>query len=410
METEQEKSPETSTYMQSNKQPEHILWLLAGNQDFDSTVTLCSTFFAPQVFQIWPKIDQVLVTNTKLISEWPGRSYRVKLTKGATYRWKIERELFLAAMEEGFVHEADIIITTEMGLSLMAQTMDMDITVAREQGIRLRQRPVFHISPSVPEVGNQDLQPHGGGEEIFWYFVGALKNHWLGVLDNDFEMDLARKKMRRQVPRSPDNKIKRLVCDKFKGFKDTGTKQDVVVWQGRNNPGKRMDLAAETFALLSGQGIECEMYVPTGRWTRDALLDDMRKLCTVHESMSREEYLESIQKAKVALVTSDSESFATGCYEQVERGAIPVIRKRKWNRTWMTEDWPLVWTNTSEAAAMCHEAIKNYGSYRTLLEECMFKRWGQDLNFGTVMEDVWNDHIISADREFSVDKLKISSS
>lgn len=397
--------------LEANRQPENILWLLAGNQDFDSTVTLCSTFFAPQVYNEWPSVDQVLVTNTRLIEGWPGRSYQVKLTKGATYRWKIERELFLAAMAEGFVHEADIIITTEMGLSLMAQVMDMDITVAREQGIRLRQRPVFHISPSVPEVGNQDLQPHGGGEEIFWNFIGNLKNHWIGVLDNDFEMELAKKKMHRQVPRAPDTKIKRLVCDKFQGFKDSDTpKQDVVVWQGRNNPGKRMDLAAEVYALLTGQGVECEMYVPTGRWNRDALLDDMRKICTVHENMSREEYLASITKAKVALVTSDGESFATGCYEQVERGAIPVIRKRKWNRTWMTEDWPLVWTNTSQAAAMCVDAIKNYGSYRKLLEECMFARWGNDLNFDSVLKEVWDDYMISSDREFSVDKLKVSSS
>lgn len=43
-------------------------------------------------------------------------------------------------------------------------------------------------------------------------------------------------------------------------------------------------------------------------------------------------------------------------------------------------------------------------------EECMFKRWGNDLNFGTVMQGVWDDYIISTDREFSVDKLKISSS
>jgi len=387
--------------LEANKDPEKILWLIPGNRDFDSTVTLCGKFFAPQLYKIWPKLDQILVSNTRLLSDWPGTSYRVEVP-GGLIRWQIERELFLAALAEGWVHDADIIVATEMGLVLMSQIMDMDGTGSRMQGIWLRQKPIFHLSPSVPEKGNQDFHPKGG-EGLFWYLLGTMKHQWLGILDNDFEMEEAGRRLLKQVPRASTSRIKKLVCDQFTGFKDAGVKkEDVVVWQGRNNPGKRMDLATEIFALLSGQGVQCEMYVPTGRMNRDTALEEAQKFSTVHQNMHRDEYIQNIARAKVCIVTSESESFATGSYEQVERGAIPVIRKRKWNRTWMTENWPLVWTNTSEAAAMCLEALKNYDSYRNLLEKCMIERWGHDLNFDKVMKEVWDNFIIGYGREFSM--------
>jgi len=389
-----------------NIEPERIVWLIDGNKEFDSTVALCSRQLAPMLYRVWPKVDQVLVTNTKGVSEFPGRTYCVKVPDGLK-KWFREREIFVAALLNNVVQNADIVITTDMGFVLMTYVMDGAVQMLRTQGDMLRLKPIVFVSPKLPEAGFQDFVA-GHGDDMFWYLIANKPNAWLAVLDNLHEEEYAVKELLKRQPTARAEKVlPRIVTYRFDGFKDGGVeKEDVVVWQGRNNTGKRPDLAAEVFALLAGKGIQCEMYIPTAGGGRTGYPEIAKEsgFCRVFTNLDQNLYQQAICRAKAGVITSESESLSVGTLEQMERGVVPVIRRRKWNRGFVTERWPLVWTNTAEAAAMCEDVLQNYADYRKLLEECMRERYSAEPNFDRLMQKVWNDFAVSYYREFSLEK------
>ena len=388
--------------MEANKDPKKILWIVPGNQEHDAMLGMCSDIFVPQLRSLWPDCDNMLYTNTKQVSDWPGSTYRVIIPKDEkkNARAEVAREIFLAAYVNGHIHEADVIICTEMTPTIMSYVMDFEGKI--RSGIRLRRKPVIYLCPKLPEKGYQDITT-GYGHQVLWFLFADTPNVWLAILDNDHEVEYAVKELHKRQPNASTKKIlPKLICTKFEGFKDQGAeKEDLIMWQGRNNQAKRIDLASQIFAILSGQGYNCEMFVPSSTISAEEFIT--HDMFPVHRHMDGDTYRRNILRGKVCIICSESECWPPGYFEMIERGLVPVIKRQPWMSTFVTDHWPLVWSKPEEAVELCKIALRDYDKYRKMLEECLYERWSADLNFDQVMKHVWDQYIVASEREYSME-------
>jgi hypothetical protein len=191
---------------------------------------------------------------------------------------------------------------------------------------------------------------------------------------------------------------------KFDGFKDDITqKEEVIVWQGRNNIPKGYLEAVEVLTLLSGQGFKCRMFIPSAN-SEDAREIPLinKKLFECHLGMDRSLYFEEIKKAKACLISSVSEAFPSGYLEQIERGCIPVIKKYPWMKDFLTEKWPLTYKTKGEAVELLKEALENYDYYRDLLEKSLYERYNRNPDFGEVLRIAWNQYLDTHYKRYSL--------
>ena len=334
--------------------PKKILWLISGNMENDSLLNIVQRILPQQTPKEWDDVEHTLVTNSKAYTEFPGKTYRIRedMMLGPSM---IERILGLlqAALAGGFIHEADIVIVPFISLATMVNLMDTGGVVKR--GTWMRRKPVIIVSPKVPVGVDSDCAEFQTTNRFFWYFVARSDNIWTGVLDNDYERELMIEEMRKEYPQTNlSDHVFNLAMYKFTGFKDIGVeKEDVVVWQGRNNPDKGYPEAVEILTMLTANGVKCRMFIPSSSLFRMGEIERINaRLFECNVGMDRDLYMRNQCSAKCCIICSNTEAWPPGYIEQLERGCVPVIRKKPWMKTFLTEDWPLVFTDKGEAVEM----------------------------------------------------------
>ncbi|NLM14453.1 MAG: glycosyltransferase [Clostridiaceae bacterium] len=365
--------------------PNKIVWIAAGNQENESLVSL----FSNLVKQVPWNCTNLLITNAANWRTFNGETYKVTVDKEEDHSLVARyRQVVLAAYHENVLEDADIIVTGGMTAVMLAYMLTHG-----NSGITLRNKPIVYVSPKVPEKGVAEFTVEGYEESMFWWMVGNIPNVHAVVLDNDTEYELADKRLFRACPNT-DKKIRRLILWKYEPLDGMPEKEDKVVWSGRWNNIKKPDIAAKIMAILSGRGIDVEFFIPTISASRRRLLTNIKETFqSVYIGLDSQEYRKEAGNAKVLLITSEVEGQPLGYLELLELGVVPVIRKRPWMKTFMGEDWPLVYTNEGEAVELCIEAMRNYDKYMVLMQDRLKARYNKDPNFSNLITGIWEDYV-----------------
>lgn len=365
--------------------PNKIVWIASGNQENESLVSLFSTL----VKQVPWNCTNLLITNAANWRTFHGETYKVTVDKEEDHSLVARyRQVVLAAYHENVLEDADIIVTGGMTAVMLVYMLTHG-----NSGITLRNKPIVYVSPKVPEKGVAEFPVEGYEESMFWWMVGNMPNVHAVVLDNDTEYELADKRLFRAYPNS-NKKIRRLVLWKYEPLDGMQEKADKVVWSGRWNNIKKPDVAAKIMAILSGRGIDVEFFIPTISASRRKLLKNIKETFQrVYVGLDSQEYRKEAGNAKVLLITSEVEGQPLGYLELLELGVVPVIRKRPWMKTFMGEDWPLIYTNEGEAVELCIEAMRNYDKYLDLMQNRLKARYNKDPNFTNLIEGIWDEYV-----------------
>lgn len=386
-----------------NRTPENILWLHPSLPEGDSMLNLICKTFAPNLPEEWADATQVLVTNGMAYNEFSGRSYYVPANRTGpqTTLYEKSRELALSAYYGGFLADADIIITTTELTSMLSYFLDFEGGIRK--GIRLRPRPVITFWPKVPEASDSLFSLDDLGPQLFWWLLGSHPAMWSFNLDNDLESKLARDYLLSASPKANINKIKTVTTHKWDGFISTTPKSDLVIWQGMAQQDKWYDDAIKILSIISGLGYESKAFMSGSNASDLERAETVSgKLFPMEFNLDRALYQKELEAAKVVVIASETEGYPIGYFEAIERGAIPVIKERPWMKTFLTENWPLVWKTPGEAVQMVQDAIENYKDYRSTLNECLSDRYSTNPNFADLMRHVWSSYLVGSDREFSV--------
>lgn len=365
--------------------PRKIVWIAAGNNENESLVSL----FSSLVKQVPWDCTNLLITNAANWRTFNGETYKVIIDKKEDHSLVARyRQVILAAYHENVLEDADIIITGGMTAVMLIYMLTHG-----KSSVALRDKPIVYISPKVPEKGVAEFPVEGYEESMFWWMVGNIPNVHAVVLDNDTEYELADKRIFRVCPNS-SKKIKRLILWKYEPLDGIPEKVNKVVWSGRLNNIKKPDIAAKIMAILSGRGIDVEFFIPTVSGSRKRLLAEMKRTFQkVYVGLDSQEYRKEAGNAKVLLITSEVEGQPLGYLELLELGVVPVIRERPWMKTFMGEDWPLIYTNEGEAVELCIEAMRNYDKYLALMQDRLKARYNKEPNFTNLIEDIWDEYV-----------------
>lgn len=382
------------------EEPRQIAWLIPGNVEIESMLSIVNNYLVKEIPKEWGNIKQILVTNTKQYEGFPGDTYRVRdeLISGPSL-FERQRDILMAASAENLIHDSDIIIVPYISTATLIRLLDFGGLTKR--GTWLRRKPIIVVSPKAPTGNDKDVDE----DEVLWYTVSTTENIWICTLDTPWEKHIMLTHMREIVPsmRQEDH-VFDLALWKFDGFKDDITqKEEVIVWQGRNNIPKGYLEAVEVLTLLSGQGFKCRMFIPSAN-SEDAREIPLinKKLFECHLGMDRSLYFEEIKKAKACLISSVSEAFPSGYLEQIESGCIPVIKKYPWMKDFLTEKWPLTYKTKGEAVELLKEALENYDYYRDLLEKSLYERYNRNPDFGEVLRIAWNQYLDTHYKRYSL--------
>lgn len=383
-------------------EPTKIVWLFAGNTEVDSMVNMARDFFLPQFPDEWSSARHIMYSNVKECVHFGGDSYYVEPAP-----WRDDmgtligkaREVYLTAHLEGDIEDADMIITNSQYVATLAQLMKF--SGPSRKGKKIAASPIVYICPKVEEGDDYEiLPPHN---DIYWWVLASYPNQWLAVLDSDWEVTSATELLRSVKPRARVDRIKRLVFFKWEGFINPDDKKvDRIVWQGRNNNDKGIRTSFEILSVLSGLGYDCEAYISSSSGHGAINLGQMAKVLKINRGLVQSDYFEGIKDAKVCPITSNSEAWPPGYFEMIQRGIIPVILKRPWMRTFLTDKWPLVFKTVPEAVEMCREAVTDYDYYRDLLDRCMSERYSTQPNFSELLTNIWDMYLVDNHRAFSV--------
>ncbi|WP_286981220.1 hypothetical protein [Pseudothermotoga sp.] len=325
------------------------------------------------------------MTNALNWDNFKGEVYKVNITDDLSLVTRY-RQVVLAAYHEGILEQADIIITGGMTATLLSYVLSV------EYSTNLRERPIVYISPKVPEKSVTEFSVEGKEERLFWWLVGNMSNIHAIVLDNDREYELASERLFESAPYTGKS-IERLILWKYNGATEVPGKKDKVVWSGRLNPIKRPDIGARIFSLLRGRDVEVEFFFPAVAPSRRRFLSALKQDFQVYLNLETTEYRREAGSAKVLLITSEVEGQPLGYLELLEMDVIPVIRKRPWMKTFLTEKWPLVFTSEGESVEMCIDVMQNYTKYVDLLHDCLGERYNKEPNFAQLIEQIWSDYV-----------------
>lgn len=376
--------------MISEQTPETILWLMPGNQRNESMVNQASDLVKLVPWQC----RNILITNAENFTRFSGETFKIKFQNVVTLAAKF-RETVLTAYYEGLLDKADIIISSGMTGAIYSYVLKIT------NGMQFAQCPIIYASPKIPETTVAELLVDRSDEELFWWLVGTRPNFQVFIFGDEREFDIAYKRLYRVCPQT-SKKIKQVVLMQYPGIQWSGDKVDKVVWSGRINSAKRPDIAAKIFSVLEGLGVKTEVYVVSHKAGAEA----SKYFNNVITGLGTDEYRRAAGSAKVLLITSELEDGRPlGYLELIERGVIPVIRKRPWMKTFLTTKWPLVFKTEGEAVEMCLDALTHYDFYAKVLDECVKEKYSAKPNFGEVLAEVWREHIAGDYmNEFSVNK------
>ncbi len=371
--------------------PESVLWIVGGNRENESLIPLFSGLVEQSPWECKNK----LITNCLNYRSFPGETYLSKNIDGKDTLLGKYRALVLNALDEDMLMDADIIVTGSMTAAVLTVLLDL------KDG-RYRERPVVYVAPKIPELGVGELAIGSGNEKLFWWMVGMMGNLHAVVLDNDTEKILADERLSFNYPNT-NKSIKKVVTYKHDKIIHT-SKENRVVWSGRYNSVKNPQRALKIMALLEGLEVKCSLFIVSADVGKKTEIKFAQKICeSVHINLPTDEYIKAAMSAKILLITSEVEGFPLGYIELLRYGAVPVIKKKPWMKTFLTAKWPLVYDTDGEAVEMCRDALRNHDHYIGLLDSCLRERYSNELNWGDVLGSIWRRYVATDRRhDYSV--------
>jgi len=373
-----------------NEEPKEVLWLVAGNEENEGMIPIMEKY---RSLSNLLNTRHVLVTNSKNYNIFQGSTYF--FDPGTKQLSLPEKYKFLVNMADmhGLFDSADMMVIGGFYpvVLIMAYAIDCKMTSKTR---KFCTKPIIVMNPKIPEGELSDINPIY--LDPFWWMLGHYDNITLAVGQLKNEMYLAKKYLLKFYPRA---KVKQTLLPFVEYTYDDSPwseKEDKVIWTGRYNSLKQLDLALKTLVLLESVGIKTEMYVPTAKASNTGKVRKAQKLLSeVNFNLDRESFWQKAGSAKVILITPLIEGFGTGMMEIISRGVIPVIWGAKWNRDYISpdEDWPLVFKLPGEGAEMCKLALKDYDYYARLLRDNLKKRYSRGYDWEFLLKGVWKSHI-----------------
>jgi len=382
--------PEDFVVHKSTRNPNSVLWIAGGAREYDSVVSL----FRVMAKEIWPEeVRHRLYTNSMNVAGFPGRTYVTKKKSAGSLAEKMQ-DIVMTAHLEGELIDSDIIVTS----SWYASQIVRHFCIER---LRLRERPTVTVQVYAENCSLIDPTHEGP----YWISI-ANEEQYCIVMDNDNQIRSYKRRARKYHPSGTTACISRMRNYEFEDVIGTDwvTDRTGVMWTGRWNATKNPMMAAEMTVLLNAEGQSVDFFVPSEAAMMvssemDATLDKIDgKLCLEYP---QKRFWEDGGSQAVMIVTSEDEAFALAQVEMAERGVIPVMYKRKWNRTLFGPDWPLEFSTAGEGVAMVQAALENQSFYRSLIRDRREQRYSKPTNLQEVFEKIWR-HYISRSHEEDV--------